>query len=633
MIFFARSWYRSELIDPERGVASLGLFAGHPADQARIGGDLYADLPAPRARERPGWRPERSPSGWPVLLSGWIDNDREIAAELHMPEASAAEVYGAAVEKWGDEADRRLIGSYASLVCLPDGEVRLARSPWGARSLFIFTDETTLLVSSITRPLFASGVPQKLRAGVIDGLLAFNLPDPGGTFFEGISTFRSGQVVRLGRQRRSEHAFYHRKDIAPVRFRRDADYVEAANALLGDAVKAALRDVRNPGVTLSGGLDSAIVCDEILRQRHGARTKSFTFGPLPEWDGRVVRHKFADDRPFVRAFAKQHPGLDTVFVDNRDIDFDYREQERFVAGSSFYSAQVLGSVYYGLYEAAREHGCDWLLFAGGGNITFSNDAPWASAEYFRNGKWGELRKLVDNRLNDPRPTWRKLLALGLMPNIPPALRSLVRRIIHGPGGADPFFNSLLRTDGRLARFARSRSGEKTIYSDGDPVSRQGFVDTMFDMSGQAAELWETEEQTFGIRMRDVTMYPPLVEFCFGLPTEQFAKGGETRRLARRMAEGRMPEGQRTNRLYGEHNVDWHARLTPRLPEIRARLVEIARHPELGPLVDTERALALVDDWPEHTPADTSLASQLRFSLPAVLSIARYTDFVSGRNLR
>ena len=101
--------------EPERAAASLGIFAGHPADWERCGTDFAAELPSPRAARRPGWTAARSPAGHPVLLAGWIDNRTELEAELGTGPCDPARLYAAAVERWGIDADRRVIGNYAAL--------------------------------------------------------------------------------------------------------------------------------------------------------------------------------------------------------------------------------------------------------------------------------------------------------------------------------------------------------------------------------------------------------------------------------------------------------------------------------------------------------------------------------------
>ncbi|HSG34921.1 MAG TPA: asparagine synthase-related protein [Sphingomonadaceae bacterium] len=632
MIFLARNWGEASPFDPGRAATSLGIFAGHPADSFRKERDFFAELPAPRAKPRRDWQVARAPGGFAVMLAGWIDNCAELAAALGSDPADPYATYGAAVEKWGDDADRHCVGTYASIACLPDETVRLARSPWASKSLFYHAGDEALLACSILRPIFAAGLPKHLRQRAVDDLLSMELPEAEQSPFAGVEIVPQGSVVLLERGKRRIHRWYDPLAIPQIRLPRDEDYVVAANALLAEAVGKALAMPGRIGIGLSGGLDSPLVCAEALRQLpEGERLPSFTFTPIAEWDGKVVPHKFGDDRPFVEQFAAMHPALDPTFVDNRGIGFDDRAEELFLASDTGYPARVLASVQHGVMAAARDRGCDWLMQAHMGNTTYSGDAPWAYREFLLAGRWRQLWRLAASRVNDPRSIPRRIAAHALMPLLPSAWRHRIRRLVHRGRGQDWFSNPFLRRDGRLGdklKEARINAAIMTVGRDG---TRRQFIASQYHAAGLACEDSHAYEQVFGLRLRDVAAYRPLIEFCLGLPTDQFVCNGTTRWLARRMAEGRLPEAQRNSVLFGEHNVDWHARLTPRLAELRAAVVELADHPDLGPLLDTNAMLELIDDWPSETPDDHIQAGQFRFYLPAMLYVARYVDFETGRN--
>ena len=430
MYFYSCTWGNPDWHSPDRAALSLGLFAGHVADSCWDDSSFFSELPEPRAPQRKGWRVLRSPAGCPVLLLGWIDNLRELSAELGVT-GPAERVYGAAVERWGDQADNKVIGEYATLMVLPDDTVRMARSPWCSFSLFFHLGRDGIAACSIPRPLFSAGLPKKLRSDAVERLIAFEMPDPMHSQFEGIEQVRGGTIVKADRRSWKTVDYYDPLNIEPVRFRRDEDYVEATNAMLGEAVRKSLSLARKPAVTLSGGLDSSIVCDEMLRQLpDNQRLTSVTFVPLAQWDRRTVPSLFGDDGPYVREFLLTHPRVDPIFVDNCEHDFLSLSQEMFMAGDAGYPSQVLGLVHTGVSLAARDAGCDWIFTAGMGNLTFSQEAPWASAEFFRTLRWRQWWHTARNRIDDPRPIWRRMVAMGVMPNLPEGLRWKIRDLVH-----------------------------------------------------------------------------------------------------------------------------------------------------------------------------------------------------------
>ena len=169
------------------------MFSGRPADSNICGDDFFADLPSPRAQPRRHWRVARSPSGFAVLFCGWIDHVAGLSEDAGSAFTDGAELYGAAVERWGVDADRRIVGTYAAIVCMPDGTVRLSRSPWASKSLFFHADRDVLLACSIPRPLFAAGLAKRLRAAAVDALFSMELPDDVLSSFEGVETVPHGK--------------------------------------------------------------------------------------------------------------------------------------------------------------------------------------------------------------------------------------------------------------------------------------------------------------------------------------------------------------------------------------------------------------------------------------------------------
>lgn len=634
MFFFSRQLREADWIAPERGAQSLGLFAGHPADShgeiTQFGKDFYAELPGPRAPARRGWRVRRTPEGAAVLLLGWIDNLDELSARLGSS-GSAEQVYGAAVARWGAEADRHVIGEYASLTVLPDGRIRMARSPWASFPLFYQLGASGFAACSILRPLFAAGLDKRLRSEAIDRLIAFELSSSDQSRFAGIDIVPGGTVVTVAGQQIAQYSYYDPADIPQVRFRHDADYVAAANEMLGTAVRHALAPATRPAVTLSGGLDSPILADEVLRQLPGdARLTTITFEPLDEWSGQGVPLYFSDERRYIDQFLAMHPRIDPIFTQNRDVDFLSDSEQLFLASDAGHPARVIGMVHTGVMHAARHAGVDWLLTGGLGNFTISEDAPWAPAEFFRRLRWGELVRHAATRLDDPRPLWRRIAASGIMPNLPPGLRRSIRglkRRADSDAGTNPY----IARGGRLAQKRLITQAQDNMAATEINRTRRELVRAAYSGMSRGNEIGLGSNQLYGFQSRDVFAYRPLIELCLGMPTDQFVRRGERRWLARRMAVGRLPEAQRTELRHADHLVDWHERMTPMLPQLRAEIAQIAQNPEMAGLVDTAAMLRDLDQWPATAPTDIETVTRLRFALPAMIYVRRFIDFETGRN--
>ncbi len=639
LIAFVRRWEETGWVDSQRVSASVGLFNAGRCNNYRQDADAYFHLSAQRAAPAPNWRVALSPSGWPVLFSGWIDNRESLATDFSAHQAPAgiadnAAFYGAALEAWGETTDSRIIGNYATVVALPDGRIRLSRSPWNGMPLFYAADSAGVAIASVPRPIFAAGWPERLREDAIARLLAFRTDHDQATPYEGVHQLPSGCVAHISRHEVKLERWYDPLALKPTTLDSDEAYVDRANALLREAVQSALKGTRKPGLQLSGGLDSGIVADEMLRALpEPARLRTYTFHPVDEADAVVPPTLYADERPYVAEFLATHPRIEPSFVDNREVAFDNRARALFLAGGNAFPGLVLASAHYGCFEAAAQDGCDWLFHAGMGNITISNDSPWAWPEFFARGQWRELWRLLRNRPGDKRSVLRRFIAHGLLPNLPAKLQETLRNAVHGKSVGNGFGNTLLQ-DGGPAAAQADHDPSEGIATAGEMVrTRAEWLEQTYRHCGTTGEMPLAYAQVFGIRLRDVTQYRPLIEFCITIPTTQFARDGQRRFLARRMARGRMPEAQRLNPRVGMHNADWHHKMAGDLDGLRRRVEAFADHPVIGPSINLEKARALIDSFPVQAPADPTAGAEWRFHLPAAMLIADYVDFVTGRNSR
>lgn len=121
----------------------------------------------------------------------------------------------------------------------------------------------------------------------------------------------------------------------------------------------------------------------------GTKLPTFTFHPEEGFDGRVPRGMLGDERPVVEAFAAMHPGLEPHFTDNGGYEQGHRAHEMFhLTGDP--AGVAGGYVFHGLLSEASQCGCDALLLAEWGNLTFSDKGDCGFVEYLLTGRWRQL---------------------------------------------------------------------------------------------------------------------------------------------------------------------------------------------------------------------------------------------------
>lgn len=568
-----------------------------------------------------------------TVFYGWLDNAAQLAAELGLPpEADPAAIYSKSLKRWGDGADRRVIGNYCAITSLPGHRLRLVRSPWSAPPLHFVANSRLCMASNILGALFAAGQPREVDTDyVADQLLQDHHDCEPRGWYRGVGRVPLGCSALISAGGVHLHRFYDPCDVPQIRFRCDEDYVEAARQLLNEAAQAALAGASKPAIMLSGGLDSALVADALLTHLPAdRRLPSFTFTPLPGWDGQVGPHHYGNERALVGAFAECHPQLQPHFPDSSQHGFDYRLRE-LLAACEVPSANVANvGIFHGPWEAAKVAGCDVMVTADLGNFTISNEAPWYASEYLLRGRWLALCAAVRSAPTDDRPLWRKLAALSLLPLLPRRLQGALR---HWFAAAPQDWNRLVSMVSDETRAAHSvrRGADRQLAIGTRPCSRRDWILRAWQSADSGEDIDLGFERMHGIRKRDVTAWRPLVEFCMGLPTEQFVKGAEHRRLARRLAIGRLPQQQRLNARYGLHHPDWHERLGRRRNELKDYALGIADHPVMGKMIDTQRMVALLDDWPADPPLDPAEAWPRSFAITRAVTAAMFIGHAEGRN--
>jgi len=595
----------------------------------------YRQLRSSAALAR-GWRPAVLPDGRVAAFHGFFDNSAAIAAELGATASDNARLYALAVEAWGDDADRRIVGEYCAIIADPGrNSLRLSRSPLRAPPLYYFHDQQVAVAGSVPRIFFAAGVPQRLNEVRVADSAMINYSDQEAGWFEAIYRVPIGCIVELQRGcPRVLKRYYDPLAAAPTRPGSEAECIARVDELLDEAVRACLAGFRTPGVTLSGGLDSPQVAVRTLAALPDGQTlPSFSFVPEEGYDGRVQPGMVGDERPLIQAFAAMHPRLEPHFTANAGYEHDHRWAELFHLMGGAPSGLCNMYVFHGLFAEAAKRDCDVLLVSDWGNNAFSDKGYWSFVEYFLTGRWRQLwLALKKFPIQDRSMPWR-FVAQCLLPLLPDRLWRLARRVVFRNG------KSALDLMQPLSREYRDKSGADRrlkdrglVFERYQPWNKRHAIRLLLQNDdGEGAEIYQAFEQMYGVPQRDPLAYRPLVEFCWGLPTRMFMRDGQMRWLAKQMAKGIMPEEQRANRLNGRWDADWLLRIGRRRADFLAEIERLEDDPKLAAMLDLPRLRAALDDWPDQTELDPQEYFAREFAVPRGLLTARFIKYVERSN--
>lgn len=568
------------------------------------------------------------------MFHGYFDNSAEIAALLKVDSGHCPLLYGLAVERWGDEAEKWVVGDYCAAIADPaKSYLRLVRSPFRPPPLYYIHDHQLTAAASVPRALFAAGAPKRLDESNIADMALFNDVDREASCFRDIFRVPAGSVVELERGKtRALRQTYDVMAIPQQRVSSDAEVIRKVGELMDEGVKACLAGFSKPGAALSSGLDSPQVAVRTLAALPpGQKLPTFTFHPEEGFDGRAPRWMNGDERPMVEAFAALHPGLEPHFTTNEGYDSLYRLNELFhLIGCA---PPYLGTMYvfHGLLSEASKQGCDVLLVAEGGNRTFSDKGDSGFVEYFLTGRWDQLWLALTRPAIHNGPMVQRLVVRTLSAFLPLGVWRLLRRWLtnrpHLIDVVQPLSAEFLASSGANKRLRKSGFFPGRYQ----PWSRRHSRKFLFGHDDWLADVYQAFEQMYGVPLRDPTAYRPLVEYCLGLPTKMFMRDGQLRWLARQMAKGIMPENQRLNELSGCWDSDWHIRIGRRRKEFLAEFNRLENDDKVGPMLDLPRLRAALENWPAETEIDPQKAYGPQLSVPAALLTARFIQFVEGRN--
>ena len=590
-----------------------------------------------------------SAGGRLVLFDGLLAHRRQLVDALGLAPRRAAEdadsaLFARAWERWGEDAALRVEGEFTAVVWDPRRRVLAAVcSPLKALPLYYAVDRRRAIVATTPSAIFAWGdLPRTLDDEVLASNLINDYGDGRRTCYKGVNSLLPGEALTATPQAMRVRRYYTLAErVRPVRLAKDADYVDAANELLRDAVASGMRAVETPAISLSGGLDSSAVAvaalDHLADRGDAAPLVSFTATETPGWDGRVKTAEVGDVTHRVPVLARMYPRLDTRFFDVGDLSFErllQLEQRMIELTELPPRGRSWLRIVYKTAVLVAESGRNVLLTGGGGNNTLSYDGLARLASLLRAGR---LPSLLRESAGGPAGTrlgrLSPVLHYGIYRNLPRRLHGAVRRLVYGQRG----WVDICPIHPRFARANRvdERAREKTF----DPYyrGRESVRKVMFGRWERHARRHQTRaplrsmQAIAGIQSRAPMHDRRLVEWALGIPDEQHLDGGQSRRLMRRMMKARLPPEILTGPR-GRPGSDWHLLATRELPEIRATLESWRSEPGVAERIDIERLLRLVDAWPQATPVrrqDHPDHQFIRHGLDHALAAGRFIRWAEG----
>lgn len=473
-----------------------------------------------------------------LVLDGRVDNREDLGPALEsrgvkLRDDSDAELVLKSYLQWGEDAPLRILGDFAFAVWDGrHGALFCARDVFGIRPLNYYFGGNFVLIASELHQLFHDPRVRRVpNEGMVAEYLSVQITHREETLWEGILRLPPAHFMWVrptGIEKRRYWDFDLSKEI---RHKSSDEYAAQFFDLFRKAVHRRLRSSGPVGSHLSGGLDSSsvsVVANELLHEQgHTDPLDTFSL---------VYPGMSCDESSYIEEIA-QHAGLHSHLLLSAPSTLDsYRQHaERYLDFPGWPTGRPMVALPF--QEGLRLFGTRVMLTGYGGNECVEGSPRGYMTELARTGRLLELMRTAKAQAPvEGCQWWRLVLDYGVRPNIPSAVKRVLRR--HRPqrnrfGWLDPRFRE------RSALLHRIEASG--VPPGATPIQRNLYWYFCSGWSAYVHEGWDSDAAFLGIDCRHPFFDRQLAEFAFALPEQQRSYRGLVKVVLRNAMAGRLPE--------------------------------------------------------------------------------------------
>jgi asparagine synthase (glutamine-hydrolysing) len=209
-----------------------------------------------------------------ITYNGELYNYKEIKSELELDgivfkTSSDTEVIIYAYQKWKHKCLERFRGMFAfAIVDVNERKILLAKDHFGIKPLFLYKHQNTIAFASELQQFRAiPGFNKELNVNAIDQYLWMQYVPAPLTIFKSVRKLKAAHYVYVTFDGDvGEEVCYWQLDFGKKRRLSEGEWLEEADKVIGESVKAHLVADVPFGAFLSGGIDSSLVVSYMSKQ-------------------------------------------------------------------------------------------------------------------------------------------------------------------------------------------------------------------------------------------------------------------------------------------------------------------------------------------------------------------------------
>jgi len=441
-----------------------------------------------------------------------------------------------AYKKWGEECPAQLVGDFAFALWDPQSrKLFCARDHIGARPFYYYHSDNFFAFSTeIKAILTLPGIDRTINDKGIADYLQLLVGNNTDTFYKNIFRLEPATTLLLDCKKVTIRKYWDYNQLDTIKRKNNEEYAEEFREIFFQAVRCRLRAISPIGCTMSGGLDSssvACVAERIIAKRNQFHTFSFNFSDLPESE--MVK---IDERQFQQAVLAsgnfiQHSINGNNLAPLQDLSVYLACYDQ----PFFYPHLYLD---WQAWKIAKASGIRVMLNGLDGDAVISHGYEHLNHLVYH-AKFFQFFKNV-NEVSQAQDISKKQLVKAYL--IYPLFRAPLASIYHRIKGIiQPLWqvNTLIKGEFALDCGLPERvNKKKPLYLSAKKLHYQSLTSPLLT---DVLELTNNFSSRFQIETRSPFFDKRVMEFCYGLPSDQKLQNGRSRFILRQAMDKIIPD--------------------------------------------------------------------------------------------
>lgn len=497
------------------------------------------------------------------------------------------------LKTYGRQSLPMFLGTYAFAYYDPaKKEVMLVTDSVGSRCLYYCCDKTRMYFSTLIRPIIAAREEQtEWNYRFLSDYLALDnlahYTEAEETPYHNLYKIAPGQAVVINQQGIHKENYWKAPYQCKILRKSDREFKQEFIHLFDQCVTDIMRSSGETGILLSGGLDStSVACFAAPKlKEQGKMLYSYTSVPEKEYEPEEGTHFLENEQKMVEKTGEFLGNLSSTFLDLQGVNgFDGAAEYMERLEIPYKSLQNVRWIRE-CGEKAAADGCRIMLTGQYGNTTISfGEIEMHLYTLLRTGRLLELSKEV-NAFAFQHHYSRKKIYTWLLSKMKFGLLKNSRK-------KEQLFSNVYINPELIERFNMMERFRKENKASGskDVITYRQFR-PLIAVQRALVQIGEFETRLSletGVLLRDPTRDRRMIEFCVGLPENQFVYRGVERRLVREYLKDYLPKDVLECRCRGVQSADMRERITKNWDQIYRECIELLEEKAASTLLDVPK---------------------------------------------